>query len=59
MRLLSERYWLLASEAEVAAKELAADQATKRWQPARLAKSEDEYALMDRVVSIVEGLLAQ
>ena len=59
MQLLTERYWALATETETQQRDTTIDKAKRRFTPQRLAKGEDEYRLMDRIIEIVDRLVAQ
>ena len=57
MQLLMERYWALAVESEIAERDLTIEKSKRRFYPHRMAKGEDEYRLMDRVVEIIDRVV--
>jgi ribosomal protein S16 len=59
MQLLTERYWALATETETQQRDITIDKSKRRFTPHRMAKGEDEYRLMDRIIEIVDRLVAK
>lgn len=58
MRKLYERYWQVASHLDKKQKETLEIQNKKRYYPRKLAKTEEQYELMDRMVEIVDETVA-
>jgi hypothetical protein len=57
MRKLYERYWSIASELDKKAATDKLEFNKLRWNSRYLAKGDDEYVLMDKVVEIVDKVV--
>jgi hypothetical protein len=58
MRKLYERYWSIASELDKKAATDKLEFNKLRWNSRYLAKGDDEYVLMDKIVEIVDKVVS-